>query len=260
MAHILSVSDLTCGYGRRAVLSSFGTSVLSGTVTCILGANGIGKTTLLKTILGTLPAFSGDVEIDGQSFKEMSVKERARKISYVPQAHAQPFDFRVLDVVTLGRISHVGSFSSPKRKDEELAEEKLEELGIADLKDRIFTQLSGGERQMVMIARALAQEAQFMVLDEPTSNLDYGNQVKVLRAVNILKDKGYGIVMTTHFPDHAFLCDANVIMIHPDHSVVSGRAEHIITEDSMRKTYGVPILIRKIGNGDKTMRICQPVV
>lgn len=256
--HTLEVKHLSGGYHGKAVIRDFNLAVGSGKVVCILGANGIGKTTMLRTLLGVLPAISGTVSVDGRNYREMSQKERARHISYVPQAHAVPFSFRVIDVVALGRIASLGTFESPKEKDIEAADRVLEELNISFLRERIFTEISGGERQMVMIARALVQASEFMILDEPTSNLDYGNQIRVLETLNRLRQRGFGIIMTTHFPDHAFLCNADVILMMKGGKILSGKAEEIITEDRMLEAYGVPVRIFEVEDQGKKLKLCMP--
>lgn len=256
--HRLEVNNLSGGYHGRAVITNFNLGIESGSVVCILGPNGIGKTTMMRTLLGTLSPLGGSVAVDGRDYRSMSQKERAQHISYVPQAHSTPFAFRVIDVVSLGRIASLGTFSSPGEKDIRAADQVLEELGIASLRERVFTELSGGERQMVMIARALVQESEFMILDEPTSNLDYGNQVRVLETLNRLRQQGYGIIMTTHFPDHAFWCDADVILMGRNKNIRSGSAAEVITEENMLDAYGVRVRIFEVEDEGKKMKICEP--
>lgn len=258
--HILQVKNLSGGYRGKAVIRNFNLKIQSGHIVCILGPNGIGKTTMLRTLLGLLPVLGGSVSVDGKNYKDMSQKERARHISYVPQAHSVPFSFRVIDVAALGRIASLGMFENPGQKDIEAADRVLEELGISFLRDRIFTEISGGERQMVMIARALVQASEFMILDEPTSNLDYGNQIRVLGTLNRLRRQGFGIIMTTHFPDHAFLCDADVILMGKDGMILSGSAEEVITEEHMLRAYGVPIHIFEVDDHGQKLKICEPVL
>jgi iron complex transport system ATP-binding protein len=256
----LKIEHLCCGYGKKIIVNDFSSSVESGEILCILGPNGVGKTTLFKTILGHLPRSAGEVYIDNRSFFEMKQKERAQQISYVPQAHHVPFAFTVLDVVTMGRIAHADWFSSPGKKDEEVAWDALERLEISHLGNRIFTEISGGERQMVLIARALAQQSHFLMMDEPTSNLDFGNQAKVLAAVRKLADQGMGIIMTTHDPDHVFLCNANVILMMRGGEILTGTADEIVTPEHMLQAYSVPVLVEQININNKKTKVCQPVL
>jgi iron complex transport system ATP-binding protein len=143
----------------------------------------------------------------------MGAKARARLIGYVPQSHAPPFPFKALDVVTMGRTAHISLFSAPSKNDVEIAEASLESVGAAHLADRVYTEISGGERQLVLIARALAQQPQTLIMDEPTANLDFGNQVKTLALIGRLAEMGLAIILTTHFPEHAFMCSSKVAMI-----------------------------------------------
>lgn len=256
----LKVEDLDCGYGKKKIITDFSMTARTGEVVCILGANGIGKTTLFKTILGHLPRLSGKIYIDQKEIQDLSEKEKAKYISYVPQAHSTPFAFKVLDVVTMGRIAHLDMFASPKKHDIDIAGHVLEELGIGYLTDRIFTEISGGERQMVLIARALAQESKFLIMDEPTSNLDFGNQVKVLNTVKRLAQKGLGIIMTTHFPDHALLCSAKVILLTKEREVIQGSAEQIITRENLFRAYGVQVHVADVDINGARKRFCQPVI
>lgn len=257
----LKVEHLRCGYGDRIVVKDFSLSQEAGRVLCILGPNGVGKTTLFKTILGHLPRLGGSILLDGKEISTMSQKEQARWISYVPQAHQAPFAFSVLDVVTMGRIAHLGFFGSPGRKDTEAAWQVMEMLGIGHLAEQAFSEISGGERQMVLIARALAQQPRFLMMDEPTSNLDFGNQVKVMNAVRKLAAGGLGIIMTTHDPDQVFWCGADVVLMMRDGRICSGLAEDIVTEEHMQEAYGVPVLVGQINiNHQRTSKVCQPLL
>ena len=184
----------------------------------------------------------------------------AQKIGYVPQNHTPPFAYPVLDVVTMGRLSRISPVASPSAHDVDVAMASLERLGVAHLADKLYTQISGGERQMVLIARALAQEPEMLVMDEPTASLDYGNQVKVLRQISRLAREGMSIIMTTHFPDHAFLCASKVGLITRDW-VRFGDPDDVVTEQSLGETYGVDVRIVKEHTCDcGTLKGCIPVV
>lgn len=245
----LEIKKASCGYGNKAVVKEVSMTVGGGEVLCLLGPNGVGKTTLFKSILGFLPLQSGKVLIDGKDMRKLSRKQIAKVIGYIPQAHTPPFPFSVLDVVVMGRMAHQGMLGMPSKKDLAIAEENLEKLHITYLKDKIYTQISGGERQMVLIARALTQNPKILIMDEPTSNLDFGNQMRLLEQVNELASKGLGIVMTSHFPDHAFLCSTKVALLEKG-SFKIGKVEDIITERNLQSAYGIPV---KIGN----MAVCK---
>ena len=257
---ILDVQNISCGYGGKTVIHDFSARVESGSVFCFLGPNGVGKTTLFKTILRLLPPVSGQIYLDGRNISDYTDTEFARRVAYVPQAHTPPFAFSVRDVVVMGRISHMGAFSSPSRKDYGIADRVLEELGVERLRDRAYTELSGGERQMVLIARALAQEPTFLMMDEPTSNLDFGNQVSVLRAVCRLAERGLGILMTTHFAEHLAQCRADGVLILRDGRFIFGNSDTILTSKNLRDAYGIDTLIMDVENRGRKIKICQPIL
>lgn len=260
---MLEIKSVTCGYKKkkqtRNVVNNLSFSFMEGEILCMLGANGIGKTTLFKSILGGLPLLKGDILVNGQSIIGLSKQERARYIAYVPQSHTPPFPYNVLDVVLMGRAAHLSAVSSPGAKDVMIAEDALERLGIIHLKNRIYTELSGGERQLVLIARALAQETQILLMDEPTSNLDYGNQIRVLQEIRKLAKDGRGVMFTSHYPDHAFLCASKVVVLKNADEHMEGYCNEIITEETMRDIYRIDTKIMKaeMKSGEE-MNFCIP--
>jgi ABC-type cobalamin/Fe3+-siderophores transport systems, ATPase components len=256
----LELCGVDCGYRDRTVLRGLSFTVSSSEIVCLLGPNGVGKTTLFKTVLGFLKLQGGKILADGEDVRTWSRKKYARTIGYVPQSHTPPFPFTVFDVVAMGRTAYLDAFASPSQKDLDIAEEALEALEITHLRDRIYTEISGGERQMVLIARALAQQPRLLVMDEPTSNLDFGNQMRVLAQIKRLAEKGMGIVMTSHFPDHAFLCASRVALLSREGFAI-GPPDEILTEQSLRKVYGIDVKITttEVGNG-RTVRACVPVL
>ncbi|MFA6850673.1 MAG: ABC transporter ATP-binding protein [Selenomonadaceae bacterium] len=259
----LDLLDVSCGYGQKNILSNITFSIESRKILCILGPNGVGKSTLFKTILGFLELQHGSILLDGESISNWSIRRLAKSIAYVPQiqAQSQPFSFSVLEVVTMGRTAHLRSFESPSKKDIEIAESSLDRLEILFLKNRIFSELSGGERQMVLIARALTQQPQVLIMDEPTSNLDFGNQIKVLKQIKKLAQSGLCIVMTSHFPDHAFLCSANVVLLQKDKSYQTGVFDEVVTEENLRKAYGIDVkIIHTVDDEGAVIKACVPVL
>ncbi len=254
------LNQVTCGYKNKPVLENLSFSVEGGESLCLLGPNGVGKTTLFRSMLGFLKPLAGTIMLDGQDIASWSSRMLAQKIGYVPQNHTPPFAYPVLDVVTMGRLSRISPVASPSAHDVDVAMAGLERLGVAHLADKLYTQISGGERQMVLIARALAQEPEMLVMDEPTASLDYGNQVKVLRQISRLAREGMSIIMTTHFPDHAFLCASKVGLITRDW-VRFGDPDDVVTEQSLGETYGVDVRIVKEHTCDcGTLKGCIPVV
>ena len=240
---ILSIKNLCAGYMGRQVLNNVSVSVKSGEILCLLGPNGVGKTTLFKSILGFVRVSSGEITIDDKKLSKLPKKEFARSIGYVPQQHEPPFPFKVLDVVVLGRMPYMSPLSVPKKEDVKIARQALDSIGILHLENKDYTEISGGERQMVLIARAIAQNPRFLIMDEPTANLDYGNQVKILEQVKRLSQKGMGVVMTTHSPEHAFLCSTRVALLYRDDIMELGSAEEIICPEKMKKAYGIDVRV-----------------
>lgn len=236
----IDVNDLAIGYGRRRVGSGISFSLSAGEVLCLLGPNGSGKSTLFKTVLGLLPLQGGHIQIDGEDLSAWSRGALARYVAYVPQAHTSSFAFSVLDVVLMGRGARIGLFASPGSHDADVAHECLERLGIVDLARRIYTELSGGERQLVLIARALAQEPQVLILDEPTSSLDFGNQIRVLDHIHALRDQGLAIFLCTHQPEHALKVADRVALFKAGRLHGIGQAQTIVTLGSLAWLYDLP--------------------
>ena len=257
---IVEASDLACGWVRDKPVQRFvNFTVSTGEVCCILGPNGCGKTTLMKTMMGLIPSMGGRVVIDGTDVAKMSPKERSRAIAYVSQGHTPPFTYRVRDVVLLGRVNRVG-LGQPSARDAQIADQALADMGVADLAERFYTDISGGELQLVMIARALTQQPQMLVLDEPTAALDYGNAMRVIGKVRELAEMGYGVLMTTHSPDHAFMLDSNVVLLQRDKPMQFGRAVDVITERNMRDAYGVEVETKEFLTRDGgVVRMCAPL-
>ena len=249
----ISAEQVTSGYRGKAVISGISLAVESGEVLCLLGANGSGKTTLFKTILGLLRPISGKVCVDGEDIAHWPRQRLAKTLGYVPQAHTPPFAYSVRDVVLMARSVHSGAFASPGKRDIVIADEALDRLSILRLAHERYTELSGGERQLVLIARALAQQARVLVLDEPTSNLDFGNQMRVLRHVKELAASGLGLLLTTHFPDFAFLCASRVALMKEGRILAIDRPENTLTQASLEEAYETPLRIVDAGLGMKVV-------
>ena len=257
----LDVKNAACGYASKQVVSNISFSVCSGEILCLLGPNGVGKTTLFKTILGFLKLLDGEILLDGENIGDWSRSHLAKAIGYVPQAHTPPFPFSVLDVVVMGRTAHLGMFESPSKSDIRIAEEAIDTLSISYLKNSVYTEISGGERQLVLIARALTQTPELLIMDEPTSNLDFGNQIKVLDQIKKLAKRGLGVIMTSHFPDHAFLCSTKVALMQRDNVFSIGTSEEIITEKSLKEAYGIDVRITSALNSrGQKVKACVPLL
>jgi iron complex transport system ATP-binding protein len=210
--------------------------------------------------MGFLPSIGGEILLNGENIRHWPRKKLARHLGYVPQAHVPPFPFSVIDVVTMGMVSKMKSFSSPSVNDVKESEEVLESLNILHLRNRVYTELSGGERQMVLIARALIQKPDIILMDEPTANLDFGNQVQVLEQINALAASGLSIILTSHSPDHAFLCHAKVVLLCRSGRYLWGDAHAIVTEQNLHKAYGINVKILDILSDEGQITACVPII
>lgn len=258
---VLELQGLACGHGRRTVLGGIDLAVGAGEFLCLLGPNGVGKTTLFKTILRLLPPKAGTIRVHGEDVAAWPTRRFAAAVGYVPQAHTPPFAFSVTDVVCMGRAAHLGPFSVPSARDHEIAWEALDSLSLGPLAHRAYTEISGGERQMVLIARALAQQPDVLVMDEPTSNLDFGNQIAVLDLVRRLAERtGIAVVMTSHDPNHALSHGTRVAAIGRDGRVAVGLPEDVVTPAYLRATYGVRTEMLTVPRpGGRTGWLCLPL-
>ena len=256
---MLELRELSCGYRATPVLRGVSFTVEPGETLCLLGPNGVGKTTLLRTVLGLLKPLAGEVRVDGRSLSGRSRRETARLLAYVPQAHTPPFPFSVFDVVLAGRTAHVGLFATPAHEDRLVAMEALELLGIGPLARRPYTEISGGERQLALIARAVAQEPRVLLLDEPSSNLDFGNQLRLLELVRRLAaERRLAVVMSTHFPDHALRCATTAALVKDGGVLAFGPADAVITGERLEEVYGVPVELVERGHNGSRVRVCVP--
>lgn len=233
--------DLTIGYPDHTVGPSLDVALATGEVLALLGPNGGGKTTLLKTLLGLLKAKAGEVRLDDKPLADYSIRERARIIAYVPQVHIGTFAFTVETVVLMGRTAHGSLFSRPSAHDRAVAQAVLERFGIARLSDRPYTMISGGERQLVLLARALAQEPQFIVLDEPTASLDFGNQGKVVNEIRALAKSGHGVPFTTHDPNHALRAADRAYLLRDGRRLNEGAVASVLQRAQLEALYGAPV-------------------
>lgn len=257
----LIVENLSCGYGKVPIQRALDFSLSSGEVCCILGPNGCGKTTVFKTLLGLIRPLSGRIRIDGKDASKLSTAQRSRYMGYVAQAHRPAFPTRVEDAVLLGLIGQKGLMGKPRKEDMLRANQALKDMGISHLRDKLYTDISGGELQLTMIARALVQNPQMLVLDEPTASLDYGNVVRVISKVKQLAQRGYGIIMTTHDPSHAFMMDSNVLLLQPDKPMIYGPAVNVITEANLKDAYGIDTrVVEFVNRKGHITRMCAPEV
>ncbi len=257
---MLEAKEVACGYYGKSVLENVSFTVKAGQVLCLLGPNGSGKTTLFKTLLGLNKPITGSILFENQDLSGWSMQKRAKVIGYIPQSNNLSFPFLVREVVLMGRTAHIGIFGTPSPSDCLVAEEALDRLNISHLRDKVFTQLSGGERQMVLVARALAQEPRVLIMDEPTSSLDFSNQYVVLDRVCKLAGQGMTVIMSSHHPGHAFLHATHVMLLKKGGVMRFGSPEEVLTETNLREVYGINVKIACTGDSsDFRSRVCIPV-
>jgi len=249
-------------YGARTVLDQVDLHLKKGEVITLLGPNGCGKTSLLKVINGLLPPSQGEVYVDGKHTARMGQMELARLMGYVPQNQRQSFPFTALDIVLTGRMPHLSVLAQPGAADVEKAQRALDMVGALHLASRPYTQISGGERQLVIIARALAQEPSFLLLDEPTSSLDFKNQVSVLKMINrISKEEAVTVIMTLHDPNHAMMFSDEIVLLrrllpheelsrgvlsHHQNVIASGKPHEVMTPENIRTAYGIDVEVLEV--------------
>ena len=234
----IDVRDLNKHFGDKHVVRNVSLQVQRGEIFGFLGPNGSGKTTLFRTLLGILPALRGEVRVAGRRIGEWHRRDLARRLAYVPQSHAGLFAFTVEEVVLMGRTARIDRFATPSARDREVARQALDTLGIGLLAERVYTEISGGERQLALIARALAQEATILILDEPTASLDFGNQLRVLEHIVGLKTRGLAVLMSTHQPEHALRVADRIAFLKTGRIVAQGE-HNIASARSLADLYGV---------------------
>lgn len=252
----IKAENLCFSYGSREVLHGLDFEIPDGCLVNVLGPNGVGKSTLFRCILGLNQNYSGHVLVNGKDIKKLSIRERAREVSYIPQSHAPVYDYEVLDVVLMATGSDLKMLSNPGCAQRRRAYEALERIGIERFAHRRYTQISGGEQQLVLIARALAQNAKTIVMDEPTSALDYGNTVRVLSCVRQLAREGLSIVQSTHNPDHAFLYSDKTLVLRDGKVDAYGDPRDVITSELISGLYDVEVEVSSL-YGDR-VRVCVP--
>ncbi|WP_303859621.1 ABC transporter ATP-binding protein [Alkalibaculum bacchi] len=260
---MLKVKNLSFHYNKgREILSDVSFELHKNDVSCLLGSNGTGKTTLLRCLLALNKTTKGIIKINGQDISKESPKKRAKYMAYVPQASTMAFPYLAKEVVLMGRIAHLGPGASPNNRDHKVCREVLENLGIYHLAEKVFNQMSGGERQMFLVARAMVQQAQILVMDEPTANLDYSNQVKILQIIKQLSEEGYSILMTSHFPDHAFLSCNKVMLMKGGKIIEIGKPEDAVTTQNLSNLYDTRVCVADVElcQEDITTKVCVPIM
>ncbi len=237
---IIEVKNLHFSYKKHPVLAGINLELYKGEVVSLLGPNGCGKSTLIKLILKLLHG-EGTILLNDKSIKKHSHKEIASLIAYIPQYNNTPFNYSVLEMVLMGRVSKLGFFALPSAHDYEIAHAALKKIGIEHLLDKAFGQLSGGQKQMVLLARAIAQEVNIFIMDEPVAGLDYGNQIRLLELIHELSKQGYTFLKTTHYPDHALLVSSRVIVMN-DGKIIAAETPHkVVTKEMILDVYSINV-------------------
>jgi len=237
----LSVERLSYAYGAHRVLEDVSFTLEQGQFLSVLGPNGVGKSTLFRCILQLLPGYQGKITADGQDLRAASRRELSQRIAYIPQIHAPTFSYTVLDTVLMGTTRALSAFAQPKKEQIDRAMQALIRVGAERLRDRDFTHLSGGEQQLVLVARAIAQQSDILVMDEPTSALDFGNQLRILQLVRELADEGYGVLLSTHNPQHALSFATDILAISGGHVAAFGTPDDVLSVDLIHELYNVRV-------------------
>ena len=255
----IEVKNLRFRYGARPVIGDVSFTAEKGELLAVLGPNGVGKSTLFRCLLGFLKPVGGEILVDGKELGAYSRRELAKKIAYIPQSHSPAFDHTVLDSVLMGMTAQLGVFEQPGQAQREKAMQMLRALGMEKLFDRGCMKISGGERQLMLLARALVQDASMLIMDDPTANLDYGNSCRVMERVKRLGQNGYTIIFSTHDPNQAFSYATKVLALKDGGVMAVGAPEAVLTEDVLSRLYGIPVARCEIETVFGRKTICMPV-
>ena len=252
----LRVDDLHFSYGNHEVFKGISFHVEDTGFVSLLGPNGAGKSTLFRCMLGLLTPASGSVHICGRDIRNMPASELSHRVAYIPQSHSPVFNFSVFDMVLMGTTSQLSPFATPGREQKEIAEAAMERVGIAHLRDRGCGNISGGEPQLALIARAIAQQAKILVMDEPSASLDYGNKLRVMEMVKNLTSDGYTVIQSTHDPDQAYLYSDQILALYDGKILADGTPRDTISSDLISKLYSVDVQVCSMH--EDGVRVCVP--
>ena len=235
---IFRTQNLVIGYDQP-LIGQINFELKAGQICCLLGANGAGKSTFLKTLLGLQPALAGEILLFDQPLSSYAKTQLAQTVAYVPQAHQNLFPFLVQDMVLMGRTPYLKWNQTPKAQDLELAHNALAQLEISYLSQRYYHQLSGGEKQLVLIARAIAQQARVLIMDEPTASLDFGNQIRLLEKIKQLQQQNIALIISTHNPQQAHFLAENVVLLDKQRGFQQGSRDELLTLENLAQLYRI---------------------
>lgn len=262
---MLEVRNVKFAYkGKQNVLEDISFDLNQGECLCLLGPNGTGKSTLARCLLNLCRIKKGNISVDGVNMSTLLPNQRAKYMAYVSQSSNLTFPYKVHEVVKMGRTTHLKFGASLSREDLDVVDEVIEKLELTRLTENYFHELSGGEKRMVLVARALAQQAKYLIMDEPTANLDYSNQIKILNIVKKLSLDNYGILMTSHFPDHAFLACNKVILMKDGIVKEYGTPDEVVTSKNLTELYSTPVCVAptevKNNKERQVKKVCVPII
>jgi iron complex transport system ATP-binding protein len=254
----IELKNLRFSYGSREILKGIDLTADYGQLIALLGPNGAGKSTLMRCLLGFLQDYRGDILLDGQNVRQLRRTALAKKVAYIPQSAPVVFNYTVLETVLMGATGSLGLLGTPGKDLEARSLALLEQLGIGQRARRGCAELSGGERQLVLLARALLQNARILVMDEPTANLDYGNQNRVMEQVSALVAQGYLVLYSTHDPNQALLYATRAVTLWDGRLLTDGPPATALTEEVLQTIYTIDVRRHTLPDGDTTVEICVP--
>lgn len=258
MEKLLEVNHISYGYKKSSlIIKDISFSIGKGELFTILGPNGAGKSTLLNCIAGLFQTNNGQILLEGEDIEKISPKRKAQKVAYVPQNSISTYGYSVRDYIAMGRAPHLGMFLMPTENDYKIVDEAVEMLGINNCYNKSYSNISGGQRQLVNIARAIVQQPKLIIFDEPTSALDYGNQLKIMRIVKQLSKNGYSVIMTTHNPDHPILLGGYVGILNTDGNMKIGSVKEIMKEDILSEVYKTKLRLLYISKIERMVCVSE---
>ncbi len=256
---MIKIKDLVFAYDKEKVLNGIDFRAEKGQLIAVLGKNGAGKSTLFKCILGFLTKYNGEILLDDKEVRTLNRKQIASIAAYIPQSEMPVYNYTVFDTVLMGTTGTLSPLQSPGEEQISTAEDAIRSMGIENLAQRGINDLSGGERQLALLARAIAQKAKLLIMDEPTANLDYGNQHLVMNSIAQMVSAGYTVLLSTHNPEHALQYATHVLAIK-DHKVMAfGKATDVLTEEIIDEIYGMKVKIAEFNVNGTVMKSCIPV-